>query len=348
MLLQVIAYVKDEGTNLITLANALSSVVSCDVLGLKEPYSGTCFGHVMSKVCQYGTNSDTICASMKHVSLKNAQSTLQKTITWTKKSGKGRHEWEKACIEAGLPSRRLKTPVKTRFASKVTLFQETLEYASAINICYQRQSLQLQARVPSGLTWAIARAVCDILNPVVEACIMNQTRGFWLLSDALVSAMTISVKLRVESNKRKVAVPSLEVGSLDSELEIMHGRIAKAGCVVLEPFLDFTFKFSKEKAHNMVAIMLDPRYKSLQSISKFVGPQTAKAVVMEYDRLALLPLLMQVHMHLNPKTPTTSSQVDACESPEVDQFSLFGAGASEEEAAEGLLQKELSHYFVVW
>ena len=73
-----------------------------------------------------------------------------------------------------------------------------------------------------------------------------------------------------------------------------------------------------------------------------MGPQTAKAVVMEYDRLVLLPLLMQVHMHLNPKTPTTSSQADACESPEVDQFSLFGAGASEEEAAEGLLQKVLS------
>jgi hypothetical protein len=80
--------VKDEGANLNTLATALTSVVTCDVLGLKNPYSGTCFGHLMSKVCQYGTYSDTICKSMKHVSVKNAQSTLQKTITWTKKSGK--------------------------------------------------------------------------------------------------------------------------------------------------------------------------------------------------------------------------------------------------------------------
>jgi hypothetical protein len=31
------------------------------------------------------------------VSLKDAQSTLQKTITWTKKLGKGRQEWEVAC-----------------------------------------------------------------------------------------------------------------------------------------------------------------------------------------------------------------------------------------------------------
>ena len=64
-----------------------------------------------------------------------------------------------------------------------------------------------------------------------------------------------------------------------------------------------------------------------------MGPQTAKAVVMEYDCLVLLPHLMQVHMHLNPKIPTTLSQVDVCESLEVDQFSLFGAGASHEEAA---------------
>jgi hypothetical protein len=105
--------VKDEGANLNTLATALTSVVTCDVLGLKKPYSGTCFGHLMSKVCQYGTYSDTVCKSMKHVSVKNAQSTLQKTITWTKKSGRGRQEWEKACIEAGLASRRLRIPVKT-------------------------------------------------------------------------------------------------------------------------------------------------------------------------------------------------------------------------------------------
>lgn len=51
---------------------------------------------------------------------------------------------------------------------------------------------------------------------------------------------------------------------------------------------------------------------------------------------------MQVHTHLNPKTPTTLSRADVCESLEVDRFSLFGVGVSKEETAEGLLQKELS------
>jgi hypothetical protein len=40
--------------------------------------------------------------SMKDVSLKDAQVVLQKTITWTNKSKKGKHEWEKVCHEASL------------------------------------------------------------------------------------------------------------------------------------------------------------------------------------------------------------------------------------------------------
>ena len=45
-----------------------------------------------------------MCKGMKEVSLKDAQKSLQSCITWTKKSGKGRQEWDRACIDAGLPS----------------------------------------------------------------------------------------------------------------------------------------------------------------------------------------------------------------------------------------------------
>jgi hypothetical protein len=61
---------------------------------------------------------------------------LQKTIAWTKKSNKGWSEWKRACLDVGLCHPKLKTLVKTRFASKVILFQETLEYRDAINLCY--------------------------------------------------------------------------------------------------------------------------------------------------------------------------------------------------------------------
>jgi hypothetical protein len=57
------------------------------------------------------------------------------------KFGKCRQEWEKACIECGLLLQKLKTPIKTRFASKVIVFEETLEFKEAIITCYKRQKI---------------------------------------------------------------------------------------------------------------------------------------------------------------------------------------------------------------
>ena len=48
---KIVACVKDEGANLVTLEKALQLTVSCDVLGLPKPFSSACFGHIMSKVC---------------------------------------------------------------------------------------------------------------------------------------------------------------------------------------------------------------------------------------------------------------------------------------------------------
>jgi hypothetical protein len=59
---------------------------------------------------------------MKEVSLKDDQTSLQKMIIWTKKSSKGRQEWDKVYIEIGLLTRKLKTLMKTHFTSKVILF----------------------------------------------------------------------------------------------------------------------------------------------------------------------------------------------------------------------------------
>jgi hypothetical protein len=75
------------------------------------------------------------------VNVKDAQAILQKTITWIKKFGESRQEWEKACIECGLPPQKLKTPVKTKFASKVIMFEKTLKFKQIIITCYGRQKI---------------------------------------------------------------------------------------------------------------------------------------------------------------------------------------------------------------
>ncbi len=56
--------------------------------------------------------------SMKEVSLENAQIVFQNIITWTKKSSKGKLEWEKACHEANMQHKIFKTSMKTHFAPR--------------------------------------------------------------------------------------------------------------------------------------------------------------------------------------------------------------------------------------
>jgi hypothetical protein len=39
---------------------------------------------------------------MKHISIKSTQFDLQKYMIWPKKYGKGKHEWNKVCIDFGI------------------------------------------------------------------------------------------------------------------------------------------------------------------------------------------------------------------------------------------------------
>jgi hypothetical protein len=48
---KIIAYVKDEGTNLNSMTIDLKFIVNCEVLGLEENFNGTYFSHAFSKTC---------------------------------------------------------------------------------------------------------------------------------------------------------------------------------------------------------------------------------------------------------------------------------------------------------
>jgi hypothetical protein len=62
--------------------------VSCPSLKLVSPFVGSCFKHVMSKATQYATHDSKVCQGIMEMSLKQSQTTFQKTITWIKKSAK--------------------------------------------------------------------------------------------------------------------------------------------------------------------------------------------------------------------------------------------------------------------
>ncbi len=60
----IIVYVKDEGSNLNIVSTTLKSIVSCDMLGLKESFQGICFSHAFSQACQYVTTKEKVCKNL--------------------------------------------------------------------------------------------------------------------------------------------------------------------------------------------------------------------------------------------------------------------------------------------
>ncbi len=100
---------KYEGSNLQTYASALNIIVSCHILTMSEPFDASCFGHALSKACQYVTIDDKIAYNLNYAFIKSTQANIQKCITWPKKSSKSKQTWDKACIDFRLNPKKLNT-----------------------------------------------------------------------------------------------------------------------------------------------------------------------------------------------------------------------------------------------
>ncbi len=60
--------------------------------------------------------------------------------------------------------------------------------------------MKMTTKVPPPLTWHIYQIVVDCFSPIVITYVLNQYRGHWLLSDALHSAISLSLKLKKQKN----------------------------------------------------------------------------------------------------------------------------------------------------
>jgi hypothetical protein len=82
---EIVTFVKDERFYLNTMIISLKLIISCNVLGFKESFQGTCFDHAFSKVCQYATTYEKNYKGLRYLSIEVAQGDLQKCIICPKK-----------------------------------------------------------------------------------------------------------------------------------------------------------------------------------------------------------------------------------------------------------------------
>jgi hypothetical protein len=62
--------------------------------------------------------------------------------------------------------------------------------------------------------------------------------------------------------------------------------------VILTPFFAFASTYVTTKSHNMLALMLDLHFKSLNVVKGFVGRAKIIQMVARYDNKSLVPLLV--------------------------------------------------------
>jgi hypothetical protein len=77
-------------------------------------------------------------------------------------------------LNNGVPLQKLKTLVKIRFKSRVILFKETLNLGTQLP-CVMVNNITLESCAKP------SRLGVHILGLVVQLCVLNQSRGYWLL-----------------------------------------------------------------------------------------------------------------------------------------------------------------------
>ncbi len=180
------------------------------------------------------------------------------------------------------------------------MFQETFDYQNVIFICYkQQQALHLQSKAPNCQTWSIAQAITYTLMPIVKQCVLNQSQSYWLLLDALGSAFSLCIVIKVDVCETQALNQPFLRKDFDSKVQEFKLRMMGQVLNALGPFLAFSESYIVAKAHNMLAIMLDPCFKNMKIMWDFVGDSLALQVVAKYDAKIVYPLLVQTYLHLN-------------------------------------------------
>jgi hypothetical protein len=153
------------------------------------------------------------------------------------------------------------------------MFQKALQFPSTIVLCYSKQiSVKVIGRMSPLVTRQFFQTIVDCFSPIVFVCVFNQSCGQWVLSDALHSTISMNLKFREENQ----ILPSFESlmddeSIVTDELSLHVFNIRRGVINVLDSMVSYLKVCDKKKTHNMISLMLDPRYRSLHIVSSFVG-----------------------------------------------------------------------------
>ncbi len=123
-------------------------------------------------------------------------------------------------------------------------------------------------------------------------------------------------------------MPPLAYDAIDDELEILYRHMVAKKMGVLAHFLSFMEFVTPIGAHNMLALMLDLRFKGLKCVIDFLGHDKVELLV-EYHKKILIPLLVKCNRFLNPDVASTYTSTTNGPSNSLFDIPILGAKANE-------------------
>jgi hypothetical protein len=104
-------------------------------------------------------------------------------------------------------------------------------------------------------------------------------------------------------------------------------------------FLSFLRTYEEKKAHIMLSLMLDLRFKNLCLVSSYVGKKQGVSIVEEYDRKALYPMVKSYnHLHLIADVVSSFTKQDVDKDCGLNIFQMTNNNA---ENAKEIVTREL-------
>jgi hypothetical protein len=120
-----------------------------------------------------------------------------------------------------------------------------------------------------------------------------------LLSNAVAKALNFCVKLTQERLELEIQMSSIPSSQFDAKLFLLASRVQLEVKHVLVPFLDCLHEFNPKRAHMILVLMFDLKFKGLSIVSNYVKKQIATIAATKYDFETLIPLLCLTYQKLN-------------------------------------------------
>ncbi len=156
-----------------------------------------------------------------------------------------------------------------RFASKVIIFQDTLQHDDVINFCYVRQIfLELQGYMLDDMgslqnnLWNDA-PYCETMYPPLNPRLLDILGC--LKCYIFNKCVYAKWNLTIWNQLHQLCEGGFWVW-IACNMHVNDGEIL----AILVPFLAFSFTYNVNKAHKILALMLDPCFKSFDVLKTFV------------------------------------------------------------------------------